>query len=139
MSLPLFTRIVRDLTVNCPFFQQGYDAVGKANISALVKCTFAVRQLAYDAVPDALDEYLQIRDKTSYDCLMAFCYDAVGKAVIFSLVKCTSVVHQLAYGAVPDNLDEYLQIGDRTSRDCLMDFCNGVMELYGEEFLRKPT
>nr|GFC79119.1 hypothetical protein [Tanacetum cinerariifolium] len=80
---------VRDLTDKCPFFQQGYDAVGKAGISALVKCTFAVRQLAYNTVPDALDEYLQIGDKTSPDCLMAF--------------------------------------------------CNGVMELYNEEFLRKPT
>ncbi|GJZ17707.1 WAT1-related protein isoform X1 [Tanacetum coccineum] len=89
MSRPLFTRIVRGLTDNCPFCQQGYDAVGKAGI--------------------------------------------------FSLVKCTSVIHQLAYNAVPNNLDEYLQIGDKTSRDCLMDFCNGVMELYGEEFLRKPT
>ncbi|GJW89249.1 WAT1-related protein isoform X1 [Tanacetum coccineum] len=28
---------------------------------------------------------------------------------------------------------------EKTSRDCLMHFCNGVMELYGEEFLRKPT
>nr|GEV26966.1 hypothetical protein [Tanacetum cinerariifolium] len=37
------------------------------------------------------------------------------------------------------SLDEYLQIGDKTSRDCLMAFCNEVMELYGEEFLRRPT
>ncbi|GJS71270.1 ALP1-like protein [Tanacetum coccineum] len=50
-----------------------YDAVRKTGISALVKCTSAVLQLAYDAVSDALDEYLQIGDKTSRDCLMAFC------------------------------------------------------------------
>ncbi|GJU35641.1 ALP1-like protein [Tanacetum coccineum] len=49
------------------------DAVGKAGISALVKCTFAIRQLAYGAVPNSLDEYLKIGDKTSRDCLMAFC------------------------------------------------------------------
>ncbi|GKD94519.1 hypothetical protein Tco_1374356, partial [Tanacetum coccineum] len=49
------------------------DAVGKAGISALVKCTSAIRQLAYGVVPDFLDEYLQIGDKTSRDCLMAFC------------------------------------------------------------------
>ncbi|GKD74098.1 WAT1-related protein isoform X1, partial [Tanacetum coccineum] len=73
MSRILFTRIVRELFDNCPFFQQGCDAVGKAGISALVKCTSAVHQLAYDAVPDALDKYLQISDKTSRDCLMAFC------------------------------------------------------------------
>ncbi|GKD26434.1 putative nuclease HARBI1, partial [Tanacetum coccineum] len=39
MRRPLFTRIVRDLTDNCLFFQQGYDVVGKASISTLVKCT----------------------------------------------------------------------------------------------------
>ncbi|GJX13793.1 ALP1-like protein isoform X1 [Tanacetum coccineum] len=52
---------------------QGCDAVGKAGISALVKCTSAIRQLAYADVPDSLDEYLQIGEKTSRDCLMHFC------------------------------------------------------------------
>ncbi|GKE89219.1 WAT1-related protein isoform X1, partial [Tanacetum coccineum] len=65
--------------------------------------------------------------------------DAVGKAVISALVKCTSAICQLAYAAVPDSLDEYLQIGEKTSRGCLMHFCNGVIELYGEEYLRRPT
>nr|GEY24300.1 hypothetical protein [Tanacetum cinerariifolium] len=65
--------------------------------------------------------------------------DVVGKAGISNLVKCTSAIRQLAYDAVPNSLDEYLQIGDKTSRDCLMAFDNGVMELYGEEFLRRPT
>nr|GEU44023.1 hypothetical protein [Tanacetum cinerariifolium] len=50
---------------------KGCDAVGKAGIS--VKCTFAIRQLAYAAVPDFLDEYLQIGEKTSRYCLMHFC------------------------------------------------------------------
>ncbi|GJW62795.1 ALP1-like protein [Tanacetum coccineum] len=64
--------------------------------------------------------------------------DVVGKAGIFPLVKCTSTIRQLAHDAVPDSLDEYLQISDKTSCDCLMAFCNGVMELYGDEFLRRP-
>ncbi|GJS06922.1 putative nuclease HARBI1 [Tanacetum coccineum] len=73
MNRSLFTRIVRDLSANCPYFQEGCDAVGKAGISALVKCTFEIHQLAYTAVPDSLDEYLQIGEKTSRDCLMHFC------------------------------------------------------------------
>ncbi|GJX01505.1 ALP1-like protein [Tanacetum coccineum] len=89
MNRSLFTRIVRDLSANCPYFQEGCDAVGKAGISALVKCTSAIRQLAY--------------------------------------------------AGVLDSLDEYFQIGEKTSRDCLMHFCNGVIELYGEEYLRRPT
>ncbi|GJX64197.1 hypothetical protein Tco_0298540 [Tanacetum coccineum] len=50
MNRSLFTRIVRDLSANCPYFQEGCDAVGKAGISALVKCTSAIRQLAYAVV-----------------------------------------------------------------------------------------
>ncbi|GJZ40544.1 WAT1-related protein isoform X1 [Tanacetum coccineum] len=73
MNRSLFTSIVRDLSANCPYFQEGCDVVGKAGISALVKCTSAIRQLAYVAVPDSLDEYLQIGEKTSRDCLMHFC------------------------------------------------------------------
>ncbi|GJU88077.1 hypothetical protein Tco_0946107 [Tanacetum coccineum] len=65
--------------------------------------------------------------------------DAVGKASISALVKCTSAICQLAYAAVPDSLDEYLQIDEKTSRDCLMHFCNGVIELYGGEYLRRPS
>ncbi|GJY16458.1 hypothetical protein Tco_0386880 [Tanacetum coccineum] len=61
------------MSANCPYFQEGCDAVGKAGISALVKCTSAIRQLAYAVVPDSLDEYLQIGEKTSRDCLMHFC------------------------------------------------------------------
>ncbi|GJR60765.1 ALP1-like protein [Tanacetum coccineum] len=36
MNRSLFTRIVRDLSANCPYFQEGCDAIGKAGISALV-------------------------------------------------------------------------------------------------------
>ncbi|GKA07868.1 putative nuclease HARBI1 isoform X2 [Tanacetum coccineum] len=45
MNRSLFTRIVRDLSANCPYFQEGCDAVGKAGISVLVKCTSAIRLL----------------------------------------------------------------------------------------------
>ncbi|GKE48405.1 putative nuclease HARBI1 [Tanacetum coccineum] len=45
----------------------------------------------------------------------------------------------MEYGVVPDALDEYLQMGATTARDSLRLFCKAIMELYGEEFLRKPT
>ncbi|GJX06014.1 hypothetical protein Tco_0193946 [Tanacetum coccineum] len=84
MDRPLFTRIVRELS----------DAVGKPGISALVKCTSAIRQLAYGAVPDSLDEYIQICDKTSRDCLMAFCNGVMEFVVVKCRedVKCSEVV-----------------------------------------------
>ncbi|GJR87096.1 ALP1-like protein [Tanacetum coccineum] len=36
-------------------------------------------------------------------------------------------------------LDEYMQISERSSRKALDHFCQAVMEIYGPEYLRKPT
>nr|GFA07959.1 protein ALP1-like isoform X1 [Tanacetum cinerariifolium] len=65
--------------------------------------------------------------------------DFAGHHGISALMKCTSVILQLAYGSVPDSLDEYMQMGATTARKCLENFCKVIMNLYGEEFLRKPT
>nr|GEX22229.1 hypothetical protein [Tanacetum cinerariifolium] len=45
----------------------------------------------------------------------------------------------MAYGSVPNSLDEYLQMGATTVRKCLHMFCKAIIELYGEEFLRKTA
>ncbi|GKD51912.1 ALP1-like protein, partial [Tanacetum coccineum] len=58
---------------------------------------------------------------------------------ISSLMNCTSAIRQMTYGAVPDALDEYLQVGATTTRRSIQMFCMAIMELHGEEFLRKLT
>ncbi|GJV19660.1 ALP1-like protein [Tanacetum coccineum] len=55
------------------FRDQRYDCTGHRSISALMKCTFAVHQLAYGCVPDFLDEYLQMGATTARDSLRIFC------------------------------------------------------------------
>ena len=42
------------------------------SISVLMKCTSAIRQLAYDSSPDAFNEYLQLGESTSRLCLDNF-------------------------------------------------------------------
>nr|GEX43713.1 hypothetical protein [Tanacetum cinerariifolium] len=49
----------------------------KLRISPLIKCTSAIRLLAYNTVPDALDEYLQTGNATSRQCLENFCTSIV--------------------------------------------------------------
>ncbi|GJT63166.1 ALP1-like protein [Tanacetum coccineum] len=68
MSRSLFTGIVEELTLQCEFFREKEDCTGKLGISPLIKCTSAIRQLAYGTVPDALDEYLQMGNATSRQC-----------------------------------------------------------------------
>nr|GEW36652.1 hypothetical protein [Tanacetum cinerariifolium] len=73
MRRKIFNRIVQDLNDAYTCFQQNIDAAERCGISSLVKCTSAIRQLAYNSVPDSLDEYLQIGTKTARDCLINFC------------------------------------------------------------------
>nr|GEV19053.1 hypothetical protein [Tanacetum cinerariifolium] len=77
MSRSVFMGIVEELTLKCEFFHEKEDCTGKVGISPLMKCTSAIRQLAYDTVPDALDEYLQMGNATSRQCLEIFCTSTV--------------------------------------------------------------
>ena len=73
MKRSLFTRIVWDVTNHYSYFQLGTDCSGRVGIFALIKCNSALRQLTYNTVPDALDEYLQMNAKNSRDSLEHFC------------------------------------------------------------------
>nr|GEX35637.1 hypothetical protein [Tanacetum cinerariifolium]GEX35643.1 hypothetical protein [Tanacetum cinerariifolium]GEX35815.1 hypothetical protein [Tanacetum cinerariifolium] len=66
-------------------------------------------------------------------------FDCTEKEGISGLLKCTSLIRQLAYGVHAEFLDEYMQISERTSRMALDHFCQSVMQIYGPEYLRKPT
>ncbi|GJV78271.1 hypothetical protein Tco_1509855 [Tanacetum coccineum] len=65
MSETLFTSIVEEVTIHCAYFREKEDRTGRLGIFSLMKCTLTIRQLAYDTVPDALDEYLPMGHATS--------------------------------------------------------------------------
>ncbi|GJT25614.1 reverse transcriptase domain-containing protein [Tanacetum coccineum] len=65
MALPLFNRIVTKVTNHDAYFRNNIDCTKKEGISPLLKCTSAVRQLAYDVNADFLDEYLQMSNGSS--------------------------------------------------------------------------
>lgn len=65
--------------------------------------------------------------------------DALGQMGLSPLQKCTSAIRQLAYGTAADLFDESIQIGEKTSLECLQNFCRCVIEVYSNEYLRKPN
>ncbi|XP_071718393.1 uncharacterized protein [Rutidosis leptorrhynchoides] len=65
--------------------------------------------------------------------------DALGPKSFSTIQKCTSALRQLAYGTAADMFDEYLQMSECTSIVCLDMFCRCILELYVDEYLRKPT
>ena len=66
-------------------------------------------------------------------------YDAIGKHGLSPLTKCTAAMRMLAYGVAADCVDEYLKIGASTAMECLKQFALGVVQVFGEEYLRKPN
>ncbi|XP_066167417.1 uncharacterized protein [Oryza sativa Japonica Group] len=65
--------------------------------------------------------------------------DCSGRQGLSPLQKCTAAMRMLAYGSPADSLDEYLKIGKSTSLQCLDMCARGVIEVFGSEYLRRPT
>ena len=65
--------------------------------------------------------------------------DGLGRLSLSPLQKCTAAICVLAYGNAADTVDEYLQIGETTTRSCLENFVEGIIYLFGDEYLRRPT
>ncbi|XP_044428673.1 uncharacterized protein [Triticum aestivum] len=65
--------------------------------------------------------------------------DCSGRIGLSPLQKCTAAMRMLAYGTPADALDEYLKIGKCTALECLDKFAKGVIQVFGGEYLRRPT
>ncbi|XP_018453608.1 uncharacterized protein LOC130500030 [Raphanus sativus] len=65
--------------------------------------------------------------------------NAHGRYGLSALQMCTGVICMLAYGQASDTYDEYLRLGESTAFLCLEKFNEGIIQLFGDEYLRKPT
>ncbi|XP_033147435.1 putative nuclease HARBI1 [Brassica rapa] len=65
--------------------------------------------------------------------------DALGRLSLSPLQKCTAAIRVLAYGNAADAVDEYLRLGETTARSCVEHFVEGIIYLFGNEYLRRPT
>ncbi|XP_018509939.2 putative nuclease HARBI1 isoform X1 [Brassica rapa] len=65
--------------------------------------------------------------------------DATGRFGHSPLQKATAAIRMMAYGCPADAVDEYLRLGETTALLCLEHFVQGIIDLFGAEYLRKPT
>uniref|UniRef100_A0A0D3CV56 DDE Tnp4 domain-containing protein n=1 Tax=Brassica oleracea var. oleracea TaxID=109376 RepID=A0A0D3CV56_BRAOL len=65
--------------------------------------------------------------------------DGLGRLGFSAFQKCTTAIRVLAYGTAADAVDEYLRIGETTTRACVEKIVEGIINLFGDEYLRKPT
>nr|XP_043639139.1 uncharacterized protein LOC122610213 [Erigeron canadensis] len=76
MPKRLFLKIVHDLESRYKYFQEGYNGRMIKSFTTIQKCTSAIRQLATGNLSDEYDEYLEMAQRTSRECLEVFC-DAI--------------------------------------------------------------
>ncbi|CAK8531259.1 unnamed protein product [Lathyrus sativus] len=80
MGRHVFLHIVGALGNHDEYFQRRIDAVGRMGLSPLQKCTAALRILAYGSPADSVDDYVQIGESTTLECLYRF---VIGVCTIF--------------------------------------------------------
>jgi hypothetical protein len=64
--------------------------------------------------------------------------DCVGREGLSPIQKCTTAIKMLAYGTPTDQLDDNLKLAASTALECLGNFAKGVIDVFGEEYLRGP-
>ncbi|XP_010496497.1 PREDICTED: uncharacterized protein LOC104773559 [Camelina sativa] len=62
-----------------------------------------------------------------------------GRLGLSAIQKCIAAIRMMAYGAAGDSFDEYLRLAESTTLLCLEKFTEGIIHLFGYEYLRRPT
>uniref|UniRef100_A0A0D3BGD7 DDE Tnp4 domain-containing protein n=1 Tax=Brassica oleracea var. oleracea TaxID=109376 RepID=A0A0D3BGD7_BRAOL len=65
--------------------------------------------------------------------------DGLGRLGLSALQKITAAIRVLAYGTAADTVDAYLRLGETTTRLCVENFVEGIINLFGDVYLRRPT
>lgn len=77
MRKDVFLRIVDVVSTNNPYFQQRADACGRLGASPLLKCTAAMRLLAYGTAADSVEDYLRVSGCLARESLHNFVEEVI--------------------------------------------------------------
>ncbi|KAG2208078.1 hypothetical protein INT47_010440 [Mucor saturninus] len=91
---------------------------------------FRMRKNVFLRIVDAITEHNPYFQRTP---------NAAGKMGLHPLQKATAALRQLCYGVSADTVDEYLRLGESTALLSMKNFCAAVVEVFGEEYLRRPN
>ncbi|XP_021717880.1 putative nuclease HARBI1 [Chenopodium quinoa] len=98
--------------------------------SSLFRCRFRMRKHVFERLLNAV---------TQHDPWFQQRRDAAGRLALSPLQKCTAAVRQLAYGCASDACDDYVRISEASSRLALQNFTEGVINQFGDQYLRRPN
>jgi hypothetical protein len=73
MSRELFLIILNGVREYDDYFEAKYGCTGKIGMSSYLKCSAAVRQLAYRVPGDYIDDYIRMSESTCHEAMYQFC------------------------------------------------------------------
>ncbi|XP_024010444.1 uncharacterized protein LOC112085461 [Eutrema salsugineum] len=86
------------------------------------------------------DLFLRIVDRLSHEIpYFQLRRNGHGRLGLSGLQTCTAAICIMVYGCAADAVDEYLRLGESTAILCLENFTDGIIQLFGDEYLRRPT
>jgi len=94
------------------------------------RCRFHKNKGLFIRIVDGLEQFFPFFQQRK---------DATGRWGLTALQKCTAAIRLLAYGNSADTVDEYVRLGESTALPCLHHFTDGIIQLFGDEYLRRPT
>jgi hypothetical protein len=97
---------------------------------SMFRTRFCMNKRLFLRIVDALGQWSQY---------FTYRADCAGRIGLSPLQKCTAAMRMLAYGTPADALDEYLKIEKCTTLECMDKFTRGVIEVFGGEYLRRPS
>ena len=84
--------------------------------------------------------FLLIQSKVeAHDSYFVQKRNSAGKLGLSSLQKITTALRMLVYGVSGDFIDKYVRIGETTALENLKKFVTAVIDVFSEEYLRKPN
>ena len=84
--------------------------------------------------------FLFIQSKVeAHDSYFVQKINSANKLGLSSLQKITVVLKMLVYRVLSDLIDEYVRIADTTALESLKKFVTAVIDVFSEEYLRKPN
>jgi hypothetical protein len=98
--------------------------------SIIFRRRFRMRRPLFERIVNTLGEW---------SLFFTLRFDAANRPGLSPHQKCTAAIRQLANGSPAEQLDEYIKIGESTAVECLKLFVEGVITVFGAEYLRRPT
>ena len=84
--------------------------------------------------------FLRIQSKVeTHDSYFVQKRNNANKLGLSSLQKITAALRMLVYGVLGDLIDEYVRIGETIALESLKKFVTTVIDVFSEEYLRKPN